>query len=112
MSTMAATVSWLGPFGPGLAGVFVEKSKRYFRLVSARCRFIECRRRKDDRGTNQPARADEHCTQASDDAIKDAEIRGSLPRPGFTWYDDPVPTKNPVTAAAVDVAVWPTYDRE
>ena len=35
MSTTAATISWLGPFGPGFVGTLVEKSQRYFRVVSA-----------------------------------------------------------------------------
>src|SRR5690242_11194688 len=39
MSTTAAMRSWLGPFGPGFTGRFDEKSRRYFRCVSARCRF-------------------------------------------------------------------------
>jgi hypothetical protein len=37
MSTTAAITSWLGPLGPGLIGSFDEKSRRYFRWISARC---------------------------------------------------------------------------
>ncbi len=39
MSTTAAMTSGLGPFGPGLVGPLDEKSRRYFRCVSARWRF-------------------------------------------------------------------------
>jgi hypothetical protein len=36
MSTTAAMTSWLGPLGPGLVGRLDEKSRRYFRCISAR----------------------------------------------------------------------------
>ena len=39
MSTTAAMTSWLGPLGPGLVGPFDEKSRRYFRRISARWRL-------------------------------------------------------------------------
>jgi hypothetical protein len=39
ISTTAAMMSWVGPFGPGFFGTFDENSRRYFRLVSARCKF-------------------------------------------------------------------------
>jgi len=31
MSTTAAMISWVGPFGPGFVGTLDEKSRRYFR---------------------------------------------------------------------------------
>src|SRR5882672_617064 len=39
MSTTAAMTSWLGPLGPGFIGSVDEKSRRYFRWISARCRL-------------------------------------------------------------------------
>ena len=39
MSTTAAMTSWLGPFGPGFIDLLEEKSRRYFRWISARCRL-------------------------------------------------------------------------
>src|SRR2546425_2614423 len=39
MSTTAEMTSWLGPFGPGFVGTLDEKSRRYFRVVSARWRL-------------------------------------------------------------------------
>src|SRR2546425_12989813 len=39
MSTTAAMTSWLGPFGPGFIDPLDEKSRRYFRWISARCRL-------------------------------------------------------------------------
>src|SRR6266850_1366388 len=39
MPTTAAMTSWLGPLGPGFIGSVDEKSRRYFRWISARCRL-------------------------------------------------------------------------
>src|SRR3984893_18049661 len=39
MSMTAAMTSWLGPLGPGFVGSLDEKSRRYLRLISARCRL-------------------------------------------------------------------------
>jgi hypothetical protein len=36
MSTTAAMTSWLGPLGPGFIDALDEKSRRYFRFISAR----------------------------------------------------------------------------
>src|SRR5262245_51624216 len=81
MSTTAATTSRLGPRGPGFCRTVGENSRRYFRVFSARCR------RKNVAGFKTIAerisrlgRMEER-THASHDAISEAEIRRSFPRP-------------------------------
>jgi hypothetical protein len=39
MSTTTAMTSWLGPLGPGFVNPLDEKSRRYYRWISARCRL-------------------------------------------------------------------------
>src|SRR6516162_3061903 len=69
--TTATMTSWLGPFGPGFLRPRGVNSKRYFRAFSARWRLKRVEGLRDDRGTDQPPRADEEPTHRGD-PIRDA----------------------------------------
>jgi hypothetical protein len=74
MSTMAATTSWLGPLGAGLHGSIRREQPAILPLNQHAMHVQQRRWFEDNRGTDQPARADEDRTQTGDQATRGTEI--------------------------------------